>query len=92
MCRAYFLFRNIGATIRNSRTDIEALEALGRVSAPCVAPDGKTVLFGVAYENLAENNANNDLYTITIGSESAPTRRYRRRARLPARGWIRRHS
>ena len=39
-----------------------------------MAPDGKTVLFGVAYENLAENNANNDLYTITIGSESAPTR------------------
>ncbi len=57
-----------------NRFDIDVLEQLGRVSAPCVAPDGKTVLFGVSYENLAENNSNNDLYTIEIGSEKAPVK------------------
>lgn len=41
---------------------------------PCVAPNGKTVLFGVSYENLAENNANNDLYLVEIDSEKAPVK------------------
>ena len=50
---------------------IEALGALGRVSDPCVSPDGKTVLFGIAYENLAENNSNNDLYTLSLTQKNA---------------------
>lgn len=50
---------------------IEALEALGRVSGPAVSHDGKTVLFGIAYENLAENNSNNDLYTLSLDSKAA---------------------
>ena len=29
--------------------DIEALEALGRVSDPAVSPDGKRVLVGISY-------------------------------------------
>ena len=45
---------------------IDALEALGRVTAPAVSPDGKTVMFGIAYENLAENNSNNDLYLLSL--------------------------
>ncbi len=54
---------------------IEALEALGRVSGPAVSHDGKTVLFGIAYENLAENNSNNDLYTLCLdGKGAAPVR------------------
>ena len=53
---------------------IDVIESLGRVSAPAVSPDGKTVLFGVSYENLAENNSNNDLYTIALDGESAPVR------------------
>lgn len=53
---------------------IDVIEALGRVSSPAVAPDGKTVLFGVSYENLEQNNSNNDLYTIEIDSEEAPRR------------------
>ena len=57
------------AASAGNRFTIDVLEQLGRVSAPCVAPDGKTVLFGVSYENLAENNSNNDLYTVCIGSE-----------------------
>ncbi len=54
---------------------IDALEALGRVSSPSVSPDGKTVLFGISYENLAENNANNDLYTLAVDGKDAQPRR-----------------
>ncbi len=50
---------------------IEALEALGRVSDPAVSPDGKTVLFGVSFENVEQNNANNDLYTLSIDAKDA---------------------
>ena len=46
--------------------DIDALEALGRVSAPVVSPDGKTVLFGISYESLQQNRSNNDLYTMSV--------------------------
>ncbi len=46
--------------------DIDALEALGRVSDPRVSPDGKTVLFGISYESLEQNASNNDLYTLAL--------------------------
>ena len=46
--------------------DIDALEALGRVSDPQVSPDGKRVLFGISYENLEQNRSNNDLYVMNI--------------------------
>ena len=59
----------------DGRFSIDALEALGRVSSPVVSPDGKTVLFGISYENLAENNANNDLYTLSVaGKDAQPVR------------------
>lgn len=49
--------------------DIEALEALGRVTEPVVSPDGSKILFGISYENLEENASNRDLYTMdTDGS------------------------
>ncbi|MBJ2182956.1 MAG: S9 family peptidase [Muribaculaceae bacterium] len=51
--------------------DIDALEALGRVSAPCVSPDGKTVLFGIAYESLEQNASNNDLYILDLTAPGA---------------------
>lgn len=55
--------------------DIDALEALGRVSAPCVSPDGKTVLFGISYESLEQNASNNDLYTLDLTKpDAAPVR------------------
>lgn len=53
---------------------IDVIEQLGRVSAPAVSPDGSKVLFGVSYENLAENNSNNDLYIVDIDAESAAVR------------------
>ena len=46
--------------------DIDALEALGRVSEPRVSPDGKRVLFGVSYESVPQNKANRDLYVMNI--------------------------
>lgn len=42
--------------------DIEALEALGRVSDPAVSPDGKRVLVGISYESVEQNASNRDLY------------------------------
>lgn len=46
--------------------DIDALEALGRVSEPRVSPDGKRVLFGVSYESVPQNESNRDLYVMNI--------------------------
>lgn len=46
--------------------DIDALEALGRVSEPHVSPDGKRVLFGVSYESVPQNKSNRDLYVMNI--------------------------
>ncbi len=50
---------------------IDALEALGRVSDPALSPDGKSVLFGIAYEDLADNSSNNDLYTLSLNVKNA---------------------
>lgn len=50
---------------------IEALEALGRVSAPSVSPDGKKILYGVSYESVEENKSNLDLYVMNAdGSDN----------------------
>ncbi len=50
--------------------DIEALEALGRVSDPQVSPDGSRILYGVSYESVEQNKSNNELYVMNIdGSE-----------------------
>ena len=46
--------------------DIDALEALGRVSEPRVSPDGKRVLFGVSYESVPQNKSNRDLYVMNL--------------------------
>ncbi len=50
--------------------DIDALEALGRVSDVKVSPDGTKVLFAISYESVEENKSNADLYTMNLdGSE-----------------------
>ena len=43
--------------------DIDALEALGRVSDVKVSPDGR-VLFAISYESVEENKSNADLYSM----------------------------
>ncbi|MDE5968419.1 MAG: peptidase S9, partial [Muribaculaceae bacterium] len=44
--------------------DIDALQALGRVSSPVVSPDGKKILFGISYESVEQNKSNNELYVV----------------------------
>ena len=67
--------------------DIDALEALGRVSGPVVSPDGKTILFGISYESLEQNLSNNDLYT--IGVDGSALTRITRTAKSEANAvWI----
>lgn len=48
----------------NREYTIDALEALGRVSAPAVSPDGKKVLYGISYESVEQNKSNLDLYVM----------------------------
>lgn len=53
-------------TPTNRQYTIEALEALGRVTAPTVSPDGKKLLYGISYESVEENKSNLDLYAMDI--------------------------
>lgn len=53
--------------------NIEALEALGRVSSPVVSPDKTKVLYSVSYESVEQNKSNADLYVINIDG-STPQR------------------
>lgn len=48
----------------DGRYTIDALEALGSVSAPAVSPDGKKILYGVKYESVEQNKSNLDLYVM----------------------------
>ncbi|MDE7427484.1 MAG: S9 family peptidase [Muribaculaceae bacterium] len=47
--------------------DINALEALGRVSGPAISPDGKCLLYTLSYESLEQNRSNADLYVMPVG-------------------------
>ncbi|MDE6384464.1 MAG: S9 family peptidase [Paramuribaculum sp.] len=49
---------------------IDALEALGSVSAPALSPDGKTILYGISYENVELNASNRDLYLMDIDGKN----------------------
>ncbi len=53
--------------------DIDALEALGRVSEPKVSPDGKQVLYGISYESVPQNKSNRELWVMNLDG-SAQTR------------------
>ncbi len=46
--------------------DIEALEALGRVTEPRVSPDGKRILYGISYESVEQNTSNRELWVMDI--------------------------
>lgn len=53
-------------TPTDRRYDINALEALGRVSAPVLSPDGKKLLYGISYESVEQNKSNLDLYVMNL--------------------------
>ena len=44
----------------------EALLSLGRISDPQLSPDGKTILYGVSYTDIAENRSVRNLFTIPV--------------------------
>ncbi len=48
--------------IENGMLTPEVLEAFGRVSEPTLSPDGKTIAFTIAYEDIAENKGNAEIY------------------------------
>lgn len=50
--------------------DIDALEALGRVSGQQVSPDGSKILYGISYEDIQENASNRDLYVMDANGEN----------------------
>src|SRR3546814_7490715 len=49
----------------------EMLWQLGRVSAETLSPDGKDVIYGVTYYDLAENKAEKNLFRIPISGGAA---------------------
>ena len=44
----------------------EALLSLGRISDPQLSPDGKTILYGVSYTDIAENRSVRNLFTVPV--------------------------
>ncbi|MDR0507294.1 MAG: S9 family peptidase [Dysgonamonadaceae bacterium] len=52
--------------VKDGRLSAEILHLLGQVSDIKVSPDGKTVLYGVSYADIALNKRNRELYTASI--------------------------
>ena len=48
----------------------EFLNQLGRVGGPQVSPDGKKILYGVTYYDIATNKGNCDLYVMDIDGQN----------------------
>lgn len=61
--------------------NIDALEALGRVAAPVVSPDGAKLLYSVSYESVEENRSNADLYVADLNNPEAEHTRITRTAK-----------
>jgi dipeptidyl aminopeptidase/acylaminoacyl peptidase len=57
-------------TVKNGRLSAEILHLLGQISGASVSPDGKTVLYGVSYADIALNKRNRELFTIRIDGTS----------------------
>ena len=49
----------------------EFLNQLGRVGGPQVSPDGKKILYGVTYYDIAANKGNCDLWVMDIDGNNA---------------------
>lgn len=57
--------------IKDGQLTPEVLNSLGRVSDPKVSPDGKRVLYGVAYESIEQNKSNRELWVMDIDGNNA---------------------
>lgn len=59
--------------IADGKMTPEVLLSLGRLSDPQLSPDGKTILYGVSYTDIAENRSVRNLYTIAVeGGDPVP--------------------
>ncbi|GHT25530.1 peptidase S9 [Bacteroidia bacterium] len=56
--------------VANGRLSGEAMHLLGQVSDGGVSPDGKTVLYGVSYGDIAQNKRNRELFTVDINGKN----------------------
>ncbi len=52
--------------VENGRMSAELLHLFGQVSGVVLSPDGKTVLYGVSYGDIALNKRNRELFTVAI--------------------------
>lgn len=66
ICFSFFLIAQ-----KQDRLTPEKLWELGRVSLDDVSPDGKNLLYGVTYYDLAENKGNRDLYVMPVSGGKA---------------------
>ena len=53
-------------TVPDGRMSPEVLLSLGRLGDPQLSPDGKTILYGVSYNSIAENRSCRNLFTIPV--------------------------
>ncbi len=61
---------NIALT--SDRLTPEALWAMGRIGAFAVSPDGKNVVYQVAYYSVSQNKSHNVLYVMPIDNSASP--------------------
>ena len=52
--------------VKDGRMSAEILQTLGQVADAVVSPDGKTVLYGVTYTDIALNKRNREFFTVGI--------------------------
>ena len=52
--------------VPDGRMTPEVLLSLGRLSDPQLSPDGKTILYGVSYNSIAENRSCRNLFTLPV--------------------------
>ncbi|MDL2222759.1 S9 family peptidase [Bacteroidales bacterium OttesenSCG-928-M11] len=53
-------------TVQDGILTAEILHQFGQVSGGVVSPDGKTILYGVTYTDIAQNKRNRELFTVNI--------------------------
>ncbi|MEN6618729.1 MAG: S9 family peptidase [Rikenellaceae bacterium] len=53
-------------TVTDGRLTPEVMHSMGKLSDPQVSPDGKQILYGVAYTSIEENKNNRELFVMDI--------------------------
>lgn len=53
-------------TVTDGRLSAEVMHSMGKLTDPQVSPDGKQILYGVAYTSIEENKNNRELFVMDI--------------------------